>query len=376
MKSAKKLLAAAVLILILGSQLLACGANPANEVTPSTAATSAASSTIGSTTETATTDKTKDPITGEKYPEVINIGVIEGGPESAVLIKENYFSGIDIKVNAVTYAAGTAVNNAVVSGDADVACFGSSPIALGIANKINYKAIFVSYIEGGNIEALAVKNKLGIKDVAGLKGKTIAAPFGTTSHYALLNALELNGLSANDVKLVDMGGQDIVAAWKRGDIDAAYIWSPALDEIVKDGNIVINDGDLAEKGVTIPEIGIARTEFAEKYPTLVSQYVKALINTYNLVKTNPDQATKDVADWEGITLDGAKGQVNDNIWVSGEEQLTDNYLGTASKKGKLAETLKTIADFHEAQGNISKTPDIKVFEDAIDPSFVEQALKK
>ncbi|OPX41933.1 taurine-binding periplasmic protein precursor [Ruminiclostridium hungatei] len=370
MKSVKKILAA-VLILILGSQLLACGAKPANEVTPSTVASAETSADA----EPSTTDKTKDPVTGEKYPEVINIGVIEGGPESAILIKENYFSGIDIKVNAVTYAAGTAINNAVVSGDVDVASFGSSPIALGIANKISYKAVFVSYIEGGNIEALAVKNKLGIKDVAGLKGKTIAAPFGTTSHYALLNALELNGLSANDVKLLDMGGQDIVAAWKRGDIDAAYIWSPALDEIVKDGTIVINDGDLAAKGVTIPEIGIARTEFAEKYPTLVSQYVKALISTYNLVKTNPDQATRDVADWEGIAIEGAKGQVNDNIWVSGEEQLTDNYLGTASKKGKLAETLKTIADFHEAQGNISKTPDIKVFEAAIDPSFVEQALR-
>lgn len=371
MKSYKKILAA-VLILILGSQLLACGAKPANEVTTSKAALATSSAVA----EQSTTDKNKDPVTGEKYPEVINIGVIEGGPESAILIKENYFSGIGIKINAVTYSAGTDINNAVVSGDVDVASFGSSPIALGIANKINYKAVFVSYIEGGNIEALAVKSKLGIKDVAGLKGKTIAAPFGTTSHYALLNALELNGLSANDVKLLDMGGQDIVAAWKRGDIDAAYIWSPALDEIVKDGNIVINDGDLAEKGITIPEISIARTEFAEKYPTLVSQYVKALINTYNLVKVNPDKATKDVADWEGIDIEGAKGQVNDNIWVSGEEQLTDNYLGTASKKGKLAETLKTIADFHKAQGNISKTPDAKVFEDAIDSSFVEQALRQ
>lgn len=366
MKSVKKLLTVAM-VLLLGSQLLACGAKSANEGKPS------GSSPVA---ESTTADKTKDPITGEKYPAVINIGVIEGGPESAVLIKENYFSGIDIKVNAVNYAAGTAINNAVVSGDVDVASFGSSPIALGIANKINYKAIFVPYIEGGNIEALAVKNTLGIKDVAGLKGKTIAAPFGTTSHYALLNALKLGGLSANDVKLLDMGGQDIVAAWKRGDIDAAYIWSPALDEIVKDGTIVINDGDLAKAGVTIPEIGVARTEFAQKYPTLVTQYTKALIDTYNLVKTNPDQATKDVADWEGISPEGAKGQVNDNIWVSGEEQLTADYLGTANQKGKLAATLKTIADFHQAQGNISKAPDVKVFEDAIDPSFVERALKK
>lgn len=377
MKLFKRLLTMG-LVLIMGSQLVACGTQANTQPTPSATASNTASATPSaapSETPVATDDKTKDPITGETYPAVINIGVIEGGPESAILTQENYFSGIDIKVNAVNYSAGTAINNAVVSGDVDVACFGASPVALGIANNINYKAIFVSYIEGGNIEALAVKKSLGITKVADLKGKRIAAPFGTTSHYALLNALKLNGLSANDVTLLDMGGQDIVAAWTRGDIDAAYIWSPALDEIVKDGDIIINDGQLAEQGVKIPEIAIARTEFAQKYPTLVSQYVKALINTYNLVKENPEQATKDVSEWEGISLEGAKGQVTDNIWVSGQDQLSADYLGTSDKKGNLAAIIKTIADFHEEQGNIGKSPDIKTFEDAIDPSFVENALK-
>ena len=159
-----------------------------------------------------------------------------------------------------------------------MASFGSSPIALGIANKIPYKAVFVPYVQGKNIEALVAKSETGAKTVADLKGKEIAAPFGTTSHYALLNALELAGHGAFDVTLLDMGGQDIVAAWTRGDIDAAYIWSPALDECKKDGSILTNDGELAEQGVLIPEIAVAADGFAEKYPTLVSQYVYALIN--------------------------------------------------------------------------------------------------
>lgn len=363
MKFVKNVLIASMAFILAG-QLFGCSSkNTATKATPSETRTASSS------------DTNKDPITGETYPSQINIGVIEGGPESAILIQQKYFSGIGVKVNAVNYSAGTAINNAVVSGDVDVASFGSSPIALGIANGINYKAVFLPYIQGGNIEALAVKKASGVSTVAGLKGKKIAAPFGTTAHYALLNALKLANLSSKDVTLLDMGGQDIVAAWKRGDIDAAYIWSPALDEILKDGTIIINDGELAKQGIPIPEIGVARTKFAEKYPTLVSQYVKALINVYDLVQKNPDQATQNVADWEGITKENAKGQVTDNIWVSGKDQLTGNYLGTADNKGKLAETLKTIADFHQAQGNIGKSPDIKTFKDAIDPSFVELALK-
>ncbi len=362
MKLIKKILVVS-LVIVLAGQLFGCGSKD----------TEAEADSSGN--PAASADANKDPVTGETYPSQINIGVIEGGPESAILVRENYFSGIGVKVNAVTYSAGTDINNAVVSGDVDVASFGSSPIALGIANGIDYKVVFLPYVQGGNIEALVVKNNASAGAVADLKGKTIATPFGTTSHYALLNALKLAGLSSDDVTLLDMGGQDIVAAWTRGDIDAAYIWSPALDECLKDGSIIINDGELAKQGVLIPEIGVARTEFAEKYPTLVSQYVKALINVYDLTQNNPDQAAQDVADWEGITKENAKGQVADNIWVSGENQLTGDYLGTADDKGKLSEILKTIADFHQAQGNISKSPSIKTFEDAIDPSFLELALK-
>lgn len=371
MKAWKKILTIGLFI-IAGSQLVGCSTKK-DAVTNEVQTTAEAK-----TTEEVTTDKETaagvDPITGETYPEVINVGIIEGGPESAVLIQQKFLEDIDVKVNAISYSAGTDINNSVVSKDVDVASFGSSPIALGIANGIDYKAVFVSYLSGGNIEALAVKNDLRVGSVAELKGKTIGVPFGTTAHYALLNALELAGLSASDVTLLDMGGADIVAAWTRGDIDATYIWSPALDECLKDGTILTNDGKLAEQGIIIPEIAIARTEFAKKYPTLVNQYVKALINVYDAIQNNSEQSVKDVAEWEGASEENAKGQVEDNIWISGEDQLTIDYLGTSDKKGKLAETLKTIADFHQAQGNISVSPELSVFEDANDPSFVEANL--
>lgn len=375
MKAVKKLLIIG-LLLVIGSQLIACSKNNSSTSTPDKAVTAPTESVQQpENAENETPVQGVDPITGETYPEVINVGIIEGGPESAVLIQQNFLEGIDVKVNAVNYSAGTDINNAVVSKDVDVASFGSSPIALGIANGIDYKAVFVSYLSGGNIEALAVKNDGGVSSVADLKGKTLGVPFGTTAHYALLNALELAGLTAADVTLLDMGGADIVAAWTRGDIDGTYIWSPALDECLKDGTILTNDGELADQGVIIPEIAVARTEFADKYPTLVNQYVKALIKVYEEISNNPDQSIQDVAAWEGASQENARGQVEDNIWVSGEEQLTGDYLGTTDVKGKLAQTLKTISDFHKAQGNISESPELSFFEDTVDPSFAEAALK-
>ncbi len=360
MKSMKKLIAIG-LLLTLGLVATACSTKNNAEDTKATP--------TSKPTQAADSNK-------EELPSVVNIGVIAGGPESAILVQEKYLEQLGVKANVVQYNAGTDINNAIVSGDVDVACFGSSPIALGIANGIGYKAVFVSYLEGGNIEALVAKKALGASKVADLKGKTIAAPFGTTSHYALLNALKLGGLAPADVKILDMGGQDIAAAWARGDIDGAYIWSPALDECLKnDGAIITNDGDLAKQGVTIPEIAVARTEFAKQYPSVVTAYVKALIKVNDLVKSNPDQVTKDVAAWEGITEENAKGQVSDNIWVSGKDQLTSDYLGSTGSIGKVADTLKTIADFHAEQGNLSASPELSKIQEAIDPSFVEEALK-
>lgn len=358
---------AAGMIFALAGQLAGCSSTVASS-TSSTSGSSAAAVT--------STAAGKDPTTGETYPASFNIGLIEGGPESAILNKENYLNNIDgVAVKVTNYSAGTDINNAVVSGNVDAASFGSSPIALGISNKINYKVIYAPYVEGGNIEALVVKSKENITSVAQLKGKKIAVPFGTTSHYALLNALKLSGLSTNDVSILDMDGQSIVSAWSRGDIDAAYIWSPALDKCVAaDGKIILNDGDLEKKGVTIPEIAVARTDFAKKYPTLVSQYVKALTKVYDLVKNNQTQATQDVAAWEGVTTENAKGQITDNIWVSPMQQTTSDYLGT-NGKGKLAQNLKTIADFHQAQGDIKKSPNLSTFESAVDTSYLKQALK-
>ena len=63
-------------------------------------------------------------------------------------------------------------------------------------------------------------------------------PFASTSHYSLLNALKQAGLKESDVKLLDLEPNDIHAAWKRGDIDAAYVWYPELNNLVKDGKIL------------------------------------------------------------------------------------------------------------------------------------------
>ena len=85
----------------------------------------------------------------------------------------------------------------------------------------------------GTAESLVVKNDSGVTDFAGLVGKKVGTPFGSTAHYSLLAALELAGVDPTKVKIIDLQPPDILAAWQRGDIDAAYVWNPTLAELRK-----------------------------------------------------------------------------------------------------------------------------------------------
>lgn len=101
-------------------------------------------------------------------------------------------------------------------------------------------------------------------------------PFASTSHYSLLNALKQAGLKESDVKLLDLEPNDIHAAWKRGDIDAAYVWYPVLNNLVKDGKILTGSDKLAKQGIITADLVVARRDFAKSNKNLVVRYIKAL----------------------------------------------------------------------------------------------------
>ncbi len=77
---------------------------------------------------------------------------------------------------------------------------GSSPVSRGLSTKIPYEVPWIHDVIG-TAEALVVKK--GITSIAQLKGKTIATPLASTSHYSLLAALKDAGVPASSVKIID-----------------------------------------------------------------------------------------------------------------------------------------------------------------------------
>ena len=139
------------------------------------------------------------------------------------------------KFNWIEVGSGAEINTAMAAGSIDVAfSIGSSPTAAGISQSIGYEVVaLVDNI--GPAEDMVVRKAANIKKPDDLKGKKVATPFGSTSHFRLLGFLKVHNLSQSDVTVLDMNPDAEVAAWHRGDIDASYVWSPAKARMLADG---------------------------------------------------------------------------------------------------------------------------------------------
>ena len=312
-------------------------------------------------------DQTKE----NKKVKEIKIGTMDLVNPDLVARKEKYYEKqLGIKVKIVKFDSGKDVNTALAAGSIDVSELGSNPTALGIGNGLNYDVIYIGDIIG-SAESLVVKNNANVNSVSQLKGKKIAVPFASTSHYSLLNALKQAGLKESDVKLLDLEPNDIHAAWKRGDIDAAYVWYPVLNNLVKDGKILTGSDKLAKQGIITADLVVARRDFAKSNKNLVVRYIKALNQANDLDQKNKEQSIKDISEILNISESDAKFQRNGFEWIDGKKQLSKEYLGE-----NIANVLKNTADFLKEQGSIKKSPTLKEYKDHVQTKYLKEALEK
>lgn len=299
---------------------------------------------------------------------VVNIATMNLVNGDLIAQYEKYYEkelGVDVKL--VNFDSGKDVNTALAAGSIDIAELGSAPTANGISSGLDYKVFWVGDILG-SAESLVVKNDLNAKSLSDLKGKKIATPFASTSHYSLLNALKLAGVSEDEVTLLDLEPDDIYASWQRGDIDAAYIWYPVLGKLLEDGTTLTDSGKLADQGVVTGDLNVVRTEFAEQNPDVVTNYVKIQIKANEVLNNDKEKAAKEVASVLEIEESDAANQITQYKYLTLDEQL-DFF------KNDLADTLKQTADFLVEQKSITSAPEKSEFESKITTEFIEAAVK-
>ncbi|SDP88340.1 taurine transport system substrate-binding protein [Phyllobacterium sp. YR620] len=272
------------------------------------------------------------------------------------------------------FNSGADIFAAIASGDVQIGDVGSSPYAASVSKDLDVKGIYIT-AGAGDSEALVVRPE--IKSAADLKGKKFSAAPVSTDHYQLLAYLKQEGLTENDAQVIAMPQPQIVAAWKRGDIDGAFVWDPALSELKKDGKVLITSGEVSKRGAPVFSSLVVTGDFSKKNPDFLAKYVGLIDKYYVDFANHPDawgpasDNIKLIAKLQGGTPEENAGWLNTTVVVPLEQQVTDAWLG-GGDKGSVAKTLKDTAAFLKEQKKITAVKD--GYGDFVDPQFAAAAL--
>ncbi len=311
--------------------------------------------------------------------ETIRIGY-QSFPSGDLIVKNNKWleeALPDFNIKWIKFDSGADVNTAFIAKELDFGALGSSPVARGLSAPLNipYKVAFVLDVAGDN-EALVVRNDANVNTIAELRGKRIATPFASTAHYSLLAALSQNGLSPSDVQLIDLQPQAILAAWERGDIDAAYSWLPTLDDLRKTGKDLITSRQLAADGKPTLDLGAVRTEFADEHPEVVDIWRRQQARALDVISGDPDAAAKAIAAEVGLTPEDLAGQLKQGVYLTPAEVVSAEWLGSDGKPGNIAANLQSASEFLAEQQQIPEAAPLQTFQDAIYTKGLPDALQQ
>jgi taurine transport system substrate-binding protein len=264
------------------------------------------------------------------------------------------------------FDSGADVIAAIASGAIDIGYVGSSPLAAAASRELPIQTIFVVGLIGES-EALVARNGSGIAKIGDLAGKKVAVPFVSTTHYSLLAALKHDGVDPKTVEILNLRPPEIAAAWERGDIDAAYVWDPALGQIRTNGEIIVDSAKVAEWGAPTFDAWIVRTEFAEKSPKAVTDFVKVTGDAYSEFLKAPDswstsseQAGK-IAKLTGANVADVPLLLKGYVFPSLADQASGDFLGGGTVKAVAA-----TSEFLKEQGRI----------DAVLPDYANYVTSK
>jgi taurine transport system substrate-binding protein len=279
------------------------------------------------------------------------------------------------KINWKQFGGGGEVIKAMASGAVQIGEVGSAGISAALSRGEPYELFWI-LDDIGDAEALVVKNGSGINTIADLKGKKIAMPFNSTTHFHTMVALEQAKVNPADVQILNMRPPEVRAAWARGDIQATYIWDPVLAEVKKDGKVIMTSGKLsAETGKATFDGYIVNKDWAKANQDFMMKFTKVLATSDadyrgNQAKWNKDSAeVKAVAKWSGAKPEDVPAGMALYKFPPASEQAT-KWLG---KDGVASKALKATADFQLSQKQVEKTlPDYSV---AVNGSYVADAAK-
>ena len=264
-----------------------------------------------------------------------------------------------VELDLVQFTTGLELFQAMIGGSIDMLATGA--VISNFPARGQGKAFLINDVEFATAQ-LWVREDMGVKGFADLKGKKISTTTGTTAHVFLDNALRANNIDpAKDVEIVNQRMAEAVASFISGAVPAVALWVPF--------NIVVRDKVpqakmIVDASAYYPQAAIVggwatRADYYEKNYDVLPKIIRGWVDANDYFVKNPDATLEALQKnhYQQVPLSDLKEQY----------KAQKMFLSTEWRKmyadGTVTKWLQQVTDFFVRFGGIQNpTPAAKYFE--------------
>ncbi len=291
---------------------------------------------------------------GAKEPVQIKVGYIadyNGAALMAVADQEGYWAKAGLAPKYLPFTNGPLAIQALGTNNVDVVYIGSGALWLPASGKAEIWAV------NSVSNADRIIAQPGITTLAGLKGKKVPVPTGTSGDQLFSLALAKEGLSREDFDVTAMEPPAIVAAFAAGQIDGAALWYPLIDSAKKgqpDLVELFSNEDFIDT-LTFPSTFVAAPGRAAKDKDLATSFISVVKSANDYRHENPDSTIALTAKFLKLKDEDMAAQ------ASVAKLFTSKELETLSGEGTVYTWLDGLQQQFKKDGKITDITDPKSF---------------
>lgn len=304
---------------------------------------------------------------------------------------QEYFDELGLDVSIEYFANGPAINEAIASGDIDIAGIGEMPSVTGA---ITNKSKIVSWMtdDEASIQCYArndsdiVKEGKGhIKDHPEIygtaetwKGKEVICAKGTSSHYGLLATLEALGLKESDIKLTNMEGTAGAAAFASGTGDIFFGFDPQWAEFYQNSDKYTQISTCENAGKGLYNMLVVSEDFYNNHGDAITKFIQGVLKSEEEFRADEETYYSAMYDWQNTygscSEDLAKYSASIKKLVPLDEQKAKFEAGEDGQS-EVSKSLDVVSQFM-VDNKVISAADKKVFDesDSVDTKFLYEAI--
>ncbi|MNQ80194.1 putative aliphatic sulfonates-binding protein precursor [compost metagenome] len=212
------------------------------------------------------------------------------------------------------------------------------------ANGVDTTGLILGDFSNGN-DAIVLKHG---KTFADIKGQQVNLVELSVSHYLMARALDINGMSERDIRIMNTSDADAVASFMTADVTAAALWNPQLSMVMQQAAGAVEVFNSRQIPGEIIDMMAVNTQVLAANPELGKALTGAWYETLALMTGDDAQARAArtfMAERSGTDLTGYDAQLQRTMLFYTPKTALD-FAGAAA----LRETMDKVRSFSFAKG--------------------------